>query len=143
MSTFGNRLSGRRLVPGADASRRGYRNRDRESASVPRTAVHLNSATMRLQNVFCQSKTKPAAFGVMYQPVAYAVELLEYAFLFRLRDPDSPVFNLDRNLFAALRDANAQFLSIRGVFHPIVNQIQERLGYGFGVDQRRREMTLD
>src|SRR5438067_1267887 len=120
MSTLGNRLSGRRTFPGADASRWGHWNRDRESASALRTAVQLNSATMRLHNVFCQGKTKPAAFGVVHKTIADAVELLEYAFLLRFRDSNATVRNLDHDFFAAFRDANAQFLSIRGVLHRIV-----------------------
>src|SRR5260370_31415041 len=93
MSTFGNRLTGRYPFPSLSVACRRKGNANRESASMSRTALHFNSSTMRLHNLFGERETEATALGVVYQAGAHTIELFKNAFVLRLRDTDALILH--------------------------------------------------
>src|SRR5258707_9462107 len=93
MSTFGNRLSGRHPFRGRSVAWRRNGDANRESASMSRTALHFNSSTMRLHNLFGEREPEAAAFGVVHQAGAHTIELFKNAFVLGLRDSDAFVLH--------------------------------------------------
>src|ERR1051326_3885706 len=140
MSTFGKRFSGGHPFPGRSVAWRRKGNANRKSASVSRAALHFNSSTMRLHNLFGEREPEAAALGIVHQAAAHAIELFKNTFVLGLRDADALILHGNLELIAVFRDAYAQFLPVGRILDGIVDQITQCLGDGFRVDSRAREM---
>src|SRR5581483_4295266 len=74
------------------------REQQREAAALPRRALQQHAPAMCLDNVFDQCEAQASAFCIVHQTGAHAIEFLEDLFVFRARDADATVGDLDGNV---------------------------------------------
>src|SRR5690242_15671184 len=114
------------LIPSVKLHRPGQgfaaarRDQNREAAAAPRRALKLNFALVRFDDVLDQRQPEATAFGVMHQARADAIELLEDLLLFRARDANPLIDDLNRHESIAPAQAHADLLDVVGILHGVV-----------------------
>src|SRR5262245_31197428 len=78
----------------------------RERRSGTWLAIHGHMAMVGLDNVFHERESQSAAFNVMHQSCAYAIELVEYFLVLFLSDSDAAVSHRKGDPPFLLRDSH-------------------------------------
>src|SRR5262245_44040846 len=98
---------------------------------------------MRFDDVFDDGQTEPAAFRVVNQPRADAVELLEDPLMLRLRNADALIGDLDGDIAAAPADTHFNSLRLVRIPNRIIDQVENGLRQRFTVDHRWRQIRVN
>src|SRR5215510_870969 len=79
---------------------------------------------MRFDDVFDDSQPKPAAFRVVNQPCADAIEFLEDPLMLRLRNADALIGDLYGDIAALQADTHFNSLRLVRIPNRIIDQVE-------------------
>ena len=98
---------------------------DGEFAALARRAVHCNLAAVGLHDMAHQRKSQAAAFRVVHQRIAHAIELLENLLLLLMRYANPLVHHFQFYRAVVAIQVHADVLSVLRILERVVHQVQQ------------------